>query len=54
MVNIVLFNKNLIKRMISFAKTICSAIFVGIIATSGVALVIYTFMMLEELIAWIF
>lgn len=51
MAHIILFNKNILTTIISFIKIICSALFVGFIAVAGIALVIYTFMILEELIS---
>lgn len=51
MAHIIIFNKNILNSIISFIKIICSALFVGFIAVAGIALVIYTFMILEEFIS---
>ena len=45
--------KNILNHILASIKSIGFAIVVGIIAISSVAIVIYTFMLLEDLIAWI-
>lgn len=43
----------MLNYIVSTIKTIGSVLIVGFVAIAGVSLVIYTFMILEELIAWI-